>query len=343
MAVRHGVIDTDKRFVIDPVTRTIKNESDKLTLIQYDHNSERFTFEIPRYIDKHDMSLCNRVEIHYINIGKGKDKKNGLYLVDDLQVSADNENVVTCTWLISQNATQLVGTLNFIVRFECIDDEGISNYTWSTAIYQGISISSGIYNGDIIIEEYADILEQWRHDLYAEGKKIRSVEQTVTSTEDGGVNVVTMAMSDDSTFSFEVRNGSKGSDYALTSEDKEEIVDGIKIRSVEQITISTEDGGVNVIQVTTADDSTFSFEVRNGSKGLNGSPGVSIRSIERVSGSGNPGETDTYRITLTDDNFTEFQVYNGANGTSYVLTDEDKMDIARSVLTLIPSAEGNEF
>lgn len=45
----------------------------------------------------------------------------------------------------------------------------------------------------------------------ADGVGIASVEQTVTSTEDGGMNEVTVTKTDGTTSTFEVRNGSKGS------------------------------------------------------------------------------------------------------------------------------------
>lgn len=210
MAVRHGVEDTDKHFIIDPVTRNIRNESGKLILIQYDHNSERFTFECPRNVDEHDMSLCNRVEIHYINTGTGNARSTGVYEVRDLQVAQDTNNVVTCSWLISQNSTQHVGKLNFVIRFACIAEDGTIEYAWNTNIYSDIVIAKGIYNGDQFVEDYVDLLEAWKQDLYSVGLKIASVEQTVTSTEDGGVNVVTMRMSDDSIETFQIKNGSKG-------------------------------------------------------------------------------------------------------------------------------------
>lgn len=44
-----------------------------------------------------------------------------------------------------------------------------------------------------------------------DGVGIESVEQTTTSTEDGGVNVVTVTKTDGEKYTFEVRNGSKGS------------------------------------------------------------------------------------------------------------------------------------
>lgn len=48
----------------------------------------------------------------------------------------------------------------------------------------------------------------------ADGVGIESVVQTTTSTEDGGTNIVTVTKTDGSTSTFEVRNGSKGSDGA---------------------------------------------------------------------------------------------------------------------------------
>lgn len=68
----HSIYDTDKHFLIDPSTRSITALSDKLTLIQYDHNCERYTFEIPRIIEGHDMSDCDSVEIHFDNISKDR-------------------------------------------------------------------------------------------------------------------------------------------------------------------------------------------------------------------------------------------------------------------------------
>ena len=44
-----------------------------------------------------------------------------------------------------------------------------------------------------------------------DGVGIQSVEQTVTSTEDGGTNVITVTKTDGTSFTFTVRNGSKGS------------------------------------------------------------------------------------------------------------------------------------
>ena len=46
----------------------------------------------------------------------------------------------------------------------------------------------------------------------ADGVGIQSVEQTITSIEDGGTNIVTVTKTDGTTSTFQVKNGSKGSD-----------------------------------------------------------------------------------------------------------------------------------
>ena len=66
----HPVADEDANFVISSTTREITTTSTKLELMHSDHQSEHITFEIPRFIDWYDMSLSDRVKIHYINTEK---------------------------------------------------------------------------------------------------------------------------------------------------------------------------------------------------------------------------------------------------------------------------------
>lgn len=167
MEHKHSVYDTDAHFSINPVTRVLKNEgSTKAVVIQHDHNSERMTFQIPRYIEGHDMFQCNVVQIHYINIDtQTRQQSRGVYEVTDMQVSPEDSNVVICSWLISHSATKYAGSLNFLVRFSCVDDQANIEYAWNTAICNGISVSNGINNGEAVAEEYTDILEQWYEEL----------------------------------------------------------------------------------------------------------------------------------------------------------------------------------
>ena len=159
----HSVVDADKHFIINPITRAVSNSTEtKNTLFQYDHNSERFTFEMPRTIDGHDMTECNSIQIHYVNIdAKTKATYEGLYNVGDVDVSENDPELITFSWLISRNATQFVGSLNFIVRFACVSEQGTLDYVWNTAIHSGVYIASSINNTEDIEYGYADILADW--------------------------------------------------------------------------------------------------------------------------------------------------------------------------------------
>jgi hypothetical protein len=115
------------------------------------------------------MSICDRVEVHYININSAtKEENSGVYEVSDLQISPEDSSVVICSWLLSYNATKHEGITSFLLRFACTTD-GELDYVWNTAIYSEINVSKGIYNSGIVIEDYADILAQWHQDLFETG------------------------------------------------------------------------------------------------------------------------------------------------------------------------------
>lgn len=167
MSHTHNIIDDDKYFTIDPITRTITNLSGSTTrLMQYDHNSERFTFEMPRYIENHDMSLSDLAEIHYVNSSTGtsaskREMNYGIYKINDMSVDSEDEETVKFTWLISQNATQHAGTLKFQIKFKCYDETSaeVPNYIWNTDMYNSISIVAGLNSTDAIEEAYPDVLK----------------------------------------------------------------------------------------------------------------------------------------------------------------------------------------
>ena len=162
MAHIHSVYDTDKHFTIDPATRALVNQTpEKACIMQHDHDSERITFDLPAVVEGHRILDCNQVEVHYLNIdAKTEEPRLGLYEVDDLQLSPADPEIAICSWLISMNATQLVGPLYFRVTFKCVT-EGNIDYSWSTAIYKGLTVSDGICCTEYVADQYADILAQW--------------------------------------------------------------------------------------------------------------------------------------------------------------------------------------
>lgn len=169
MAHIHSVFDSNEHFVIDPVTREIANSlSKKIVVMQYDHNSERFTFEIPKQVDGHSMTACDKVEIHYINIDALDKslKSTGVYESNDIRISPDDNSVAVFSWLLSRNCTKYAGTLNFLIHFACTTD-GVEDYAWNTAIFQSITIGNGMNNGEEVLEPFPDILAQWKAQLFS--------------------------------------------------------------------------------------------------------------------------------------------------------------------------------
>lgn len=185
MSHEHNIQDGDMHFLINPTTREITNQSGKSVLIQYDHNSERYTFEMPRYIEGHDMSACVQVQVHYVNTSSGTSASTrtsnvGIYNITDLTIDPDNPEKVIGSWLITQNATSLSGTIQFQIRFVCngltgsIDDL----FIWHTKIFSSLYVDEGINNSDEIVEMQPDILDQWYERLFeAEDSIKNNIEQ----------------------------------------------------------------------------------------------------------------------------------------------------------------------
>ena len=183
MAHKHSVNDSDLHFVIDPITRAIINQTENKTkLMQFDHNSERFTFEIDRLVEDHDMATSTKAEVHFINIdAKTKEQSKGVYTVGDLHLDPDNTDKVLFSWLLSQNATKYAGTLTFIVRFICLDEDNEVVYAWNSDKFTGISISEGILNdAGEILTPYVDILAAWE-------KRLIALEQGLGGAGDGSI------------------------------------------------------------------------------------------------------------------------------------------------------------
>ena len=169
-----GIVDGDPHFIIDTVSRKIINNSGKDTLVQFDHNSERLTFELPRYVEGHDMSNCNKITISYLNVAV-----TGLYEVNDLTVKDMDGDNVSFTWLISSNVTQNVGKLAFAITFECLQPDGKITYSWHTGVNEDMKIISTMVNDAGAVYENIDILEQWKQQLFSTSKKAMNFIQNI--------------------------------------------------------------------------------------------------------------------------------------------------------------------
>lgn len=149
---------------------------------------------------------------------------------------------------------------------------------------------------------------------------------TVTITPITGGNRVTIT---DATGSHtaDVMDGSDGQDGSNGQ-------DGIS----PTVTITAITGGHRV----TITDATGSHtaDIMDGAAGTNGQDGRGIVSIIKT---GTAGLVDTYTVTYTDSTTSTFTVTNGEDGDDYVLTNQDKSDIADIVYGLLTAASGQSF
>lgn len=107
----------------------------------------------------------------------------------------------------------------------------------------------------------------------SDGAGIVSIEQTTTSTESGGTNIITATLSNGQVSTFNIKNGAKGSAGA-NGNDGADGSDGVGIVSIEQTTTSPDDSGNNVVTVILSDGTVSTFKVKNGSKGSVGANGA---------------------------------------------------------------------
>ena len=83
------------------------------------------------------------------------------------------------------NATTFDGSLEFIVRFACVDAKGVIEYQWFSNIYNLIQVDKGIYNIDVVSNyDDKDILAQWKQEILVETMQqtavlINSAEETL--------------------------------------------------------------------------------------------------------------------------------------------------------------------
>ena len=226
MAHLHNIYDSDIHFKLDSKTRTFSNETElKLLVGQGDHNSEIFTFEIPRYIEQHDMLKCNRIEIHYINISSTtRDTSKDVYYAEDLQVSPEDENIVIFSWPLRGNATKYNGSLSFSISFKCLEGDEIT-YSWNTLIYSKISVGKSLNNTETIAQEYSDVLEKWKKEV------LENINPTVT------IDTELNEESDNA-----IANSTGGKKISKLSDEIDDLTVGMDMSNL-TMTVSAIDGG----------------------------------------------------------------------------------------------------
>lgn len=135
MAHKHPVTDTDVRFILDPYTKNLKDTMTVAkTIMRGDHGAEILTFEMPKTIEGHDMTKCDKRQVWFEN-GKTKSYDN----ITDLQVSKEDTKTLIFSWKIPRRATQYVGPLSFMFYFACTDEDEPS-YEYHTNPFSRLTV-----------------------------------------------------------------------------------------------------------------------------------------------------------------------------------------------------------
>lgn len=192
----HEVADSGPYFIIDPVTRAITNPTGRpLTLMQRDHNSTVYTFQLPRYIDGHDMLLCNRVKCHFNNIENGEDESliehPDVIELTDLRVNPDDKETAICSWVVTRQATWYAGALGFFLQYLCVDNAGNETYEWHTDKFTDILVKKTEHSDEAAVLEYTAVFEQWRERIFGAGDSVKNelkalTEQKIADIESEG-------------------------------------------------------------------------------------------------------------------------------------------------------------
>lgn len=160
----HSVIDKDFHYRINPSTKKIQGNVKFLT--QYDHNSEIITFEIPRYIEGHDMFLCDRIKVNYNNISIDGKSNVGFHDCEKVNENDENANSLIFIWSVEQGTTLYEGTVAFNIALYCHDDEGMITYKWGTEeCVNLLKVKKSSNYDDEVIKQYPDVIHQIKQNV----------------------------------------------------------------------------------------------------------------------------------------------------------------------------------
>lgn len=177
------VIDDDPHFLVNSITREITNNSSELHIMQYDHDSERVTFECDRYVDGYDLLRCNLITVNYSINGV-----NGAYEVTDARTSEKDDTKILLSWLISCDVTKIVENVEFLLSFTYAENNGAISYIWNTEIYKSIPIHEGISIEGASGTSYPDIFMQWRNEVIKIEQQLTNMFETSTQTLANEIN-----------------------------------------------------------------------------------------------------------------------------------------------------------
>ena len=176
-----GVTGVDKTLYIDFDTREITIPPNIHQLgVESDDDVKKLTFNVPRYYYDNDLSEFN-IYINYMNANKEGD----LFEVFSKDVTIGEDDTLSFNWLVGRNAVAYKGTAIFNVCMKKIQKDAEGNIVlddnkmpivekeFNTTIAK-LPVLEGLETGEVVVQEYADILLQWESMLFGAGDTIEA-------------------------------------------------------------------------------------------------------------------------------------------------------------------------
>lgn len=165
----------DTTLVIDNYLRTINIPKSITNLgVESDDDVLRLNFRMPRYLDDTDLSPFP-IRINYLNARGESDA----YTVNDKVVTSSH---ITFSWLVGPTATAYKGNTKFNVCMKILNGEGYVDREYNTTVAT-LPVLEGLEVDERIVEEYSDILEQWRQQLFGIGSTEEASMRAVSKEE----------------------------------------------------------------------------------------------------------------------------------------------------------------
>lgn len=194
MAHDYSVIDDDNRFIIDGDTREITNlTGNRPSLMQFDHNCEILTFQMPRIMEGHDMSLCDEVKVLYRNTGSGTSVATRPVAADvepinDMMIDEDGDSNIVFSWTIPEFATIYSGTLIFQFKFVCNGDteDAPPKFKLYTEQYSFVEVRPSLDVSKNLNTQFPTLIDEINSRLRTYNAELAEAIQSLKDAKDNG-------------------------------------------------------------------------------------------------------------------------------------------------------------
>lgn len=162
-------IDLDSREIIIP--DSIQNLG-----VESDDDVLSLTFSLPRYYDNNEVDLSTfDIHVNYLNANNEGD----LYEVNDKSIEGNN---IIFEWLVGRHAVSYHGDVTFNVCLKEMDGTTVIR-EFNTTVAT-LPVLRGLETSEAVVQEYADVLEQWKEQLFGAGD---TVEQQIKDATDEAI------------------------------------------------------------------------------------------------------------------------------------------------------------